>query len=189
MTALISLSDYKQYKKLSKTDSDDELNSIIASVSSLVKTYCGHSFIDYYTDPVEETFNIMQDGQTSIQLNEWPARGIVSVNTRSAYNQPYVEMSSDQYFLDTKLDTVFLVTGDSWQQGIASIKIAYNAGWETTPEDVRLACLDLVHHYYKEEYKDRKQIGNISVDNANRFTGIASKWPVHISRVLHMYRN
>ena len=189
MTALITLADYKTYKKITKTENDDEITFIINSVSSMVKSYCGHSFIDYYSTPVEEIFNINNTSQNSLQLNEWPVNNIVSIYSRAYYNVPYTLIDSSMYYTDPVTGSVYLISGDSWDTGYAAVKVTYTAGWQTTPADVKIACLDLVHHYYKEEYKERKQIGNVSVDNSNRYVGIASKWPAHVSRVLHMYKN
>jgi hypothetical protein len=189
MTALVTLDDYKRYKKITKTDNDEEIGFIIDSVSSMVKSYCGHSFIDYYTTPIEEIFNINNMTQNAIQLNEWPVKAISTIYTRQAYNTDYVLMDSANYYTDPMTGSIYLINGDYWYSGFASVKVTYTAGWATTPDDIKIACLDLVHHYYKEEYKERKQIGNVSVDNSNRYIGIASKWPAHVSRVLHMYKN
>lgn len=186
MTALITLEDYKLYKKLTKTDSDEELNAIIASVSSLIKTYCGHSFIDYYTSPKVEVFNTKQS-QHAILLNEWPVKTVSLVEYRDSYDSSYVTLPSTEYFVDTSIDTVFMHSG-YWPEGFGSVKVTYTAGYATTPEDVRIAALDLVHHYFKEEYKERKSIGTASIDTGLSKMG-SSKWPPHVSRVLELYRN
>jgi hypothetical protein len=186
MTALITLSDYKLYKKLTKTDNDEELASIVAAVSTLVKTYCGHSFIDYYATPKVEVFNI-KPSQHAILLNEWPVKTVSLVEYRDAYDKPYQTMSASEYYVDTSIDTLFIHSG-YWPEGFGSVKITYTAGYSATPEDVKLASLDLVHHYYKEEYKERKSIGTASID-----TGLSkaatSKWPAHVARVLDLYKN
>lgn len=189
MAALITLADYKTYKKITKTDNDDEVTFIVNSVSSMVKSYCGHSFIDYYSTPVEEVFSVNNSSQNALQLNEWPVKTISSIYSRQAYDAPYELVDSSTYFADPKTGSVYLISGDYWSEGFASTKVTYTAGWATTPDDVKIACLDLVQHYYKEEYKERKQIGNVSIDNTNRSVGIPSKWPAHISRVLNMYKN
>lgn len=186
MTALITLEDYKLYKKLTKTDSDEELNAIIASVSSLIKTYCGHSFIDYYTSPKVEVFNTKQS-QHAILLNEWPVKTVSLVEYRDSYDSSYVILPSTEYFVDTSIDTVFMHSG-YWPEGFGSVKVTYTAGYATTPEDIRIAALDLVHHYFKEEYKERKSIGTASIDTGLSKMG-SSKWPPHVQRVLDMYRN
>lgn len=185
MTALITLSDYKSYKKITKTDSDEELNGIIASVSSLIKTYCGHSFIDYYSIPKVEVFNV-NESQHALLLNEWPVKNVSSVEYRDSYDKPYEVLTPSDYYVDTNIDTVFKHSG-YWPAGFGSVKITYTAGYTTTPEDIKIAALDLVHHYFKEEYKERKSLGAASIDNSTKFN--ASKWPAHVIRVLDLYRN
>jgi hypothetical protein len=186
MAALITLEDYKLYKKLTKTDSDEELGAIIASVSNLIKTYCGHSFIDYYSTAKVETFNIKQS-QHAILLNEWPVKTVSQVEYRDDYNMPYQVLDPVEYFVDPTIDTLFRHSG-YWEEGFGAVKITYTAGYEDTPEDVRIACLDLVHHYFKEEYKERKTLGAATLDNGYSKFG-NSRWPPHVARVLDLYRN
>lgn len=182
MTALVTLSDYKLYKKLTKTENDNELGFIISSVSQLVKGYCGHSFIDYYSTPITETFSISKC-QNAVLLNEWPVKEIVSVSYRDEATGAYIELDSSEYYLDKAIDTVYKFK-NYWPEGVGALKVEYLAGYSQTPPDVKIACLDLVHHYFKEEYKERKSIGSISID-----TGTQSEWPLHITRVLDLYKN
>lgn len=184
MTDLISLAEFKTYKKITKTENDDQLNLIISSVSSLVKTYCGHSFIDYYSVNKEEYINI-EPGQHAILLNEWPIKEVVSVELLDTDNT-YAVLDSTYYFVDKAIDTIFMRSG-YWPEGYGSVKITYKAGYTATPEEVKIATLDLVSHYFKEEYKERKSIGSSSIDNGTYFA--SSKWPAHIVRVLDLYRN
>lgn len=186
---LVSLEDYKTYKKITKTDADVELQFIIDSVNSLVNTFIGHSLLDYYDDstPAVEIFNV-KPGQSSLQLNEWPIKEVIKIESRVDYQNPYIEVDPQLYFVDPTVDSVY-IHNNYWQEGFGSTKVTYTAGYPETPRDIRIAVLDLVHHYYKEEYKDKKQIGNASIDNTNRAMALASEWPIHIIRVLDMYRN
>jgi len=186
MAALITLEDYKLYKKLTKTDSDEELTSIIASVSNLIKTYCGHSFIDYYTTPKVEVFNV-KPSQHAILLNEWPVKTVSLVEYRQQYDMPYETLNPTEYYVDNSIDTLFIHNG-YWQEGFGAVKVTYTAGYSTTPEDVKIAGLDLVHHYHKEEYKERKTLGAATIDTGLSKIGNA-KWPPHVMRVLDLYRN
>lgn len=183
---MITLEDYKIYKKLTKTESDEELTKIIASVVSMIKAYCGHSFVDYYTTPKVEIFNIKQN-QHAILLNEWLVKDVTLVEYRDSYDQAYTTLSSAEYFVDKTIDTVFKHSG-YWPEGFGAVKITYTAGYSSVPEDVKIAGLDLVHHYHKEEYKERKSIGAASID-----TGLSkmsnTKWPAHVARVLDLYKN
>ena len=190
MAALVTLLDYKTYKKITKTDADIELQYIIDSVNVLVKTFVGHSVIDYYTTARVETFNV-QPGQASLQLNEWPVKTVTSVQTRESYDQAYSVMDPLEYYVDPDVDCIY-VHGKSayWPEGFGAVKVTYTAGYATVPLDLRMACLDLVHMYAKEEYKEKRTIGSTSIDNStSRGSSLATEWPIHIIRVLDMYRN
>jgi hypothetical protein len=186
MAALITLEDYKLYKKLTKTESDQELSGIIASVSNLVKTYCGHSFIDYYTTPRVQLFNIKKS-QDAVLLNEWPVKEVEKVEYKDDYREGYKLLDPEEYYVDESIDTLFRHKG-YWESGFGALKVTYTAGYESTPEDVRIAALDLVHHYFKEEYKERKTLGAATIDTGFSKMG-SSKWPPHVIRVLDLYRN
>ena len=184
---LVTLAEYKLYKKISKTEADPEIQFIIDSVNTLVRTFLGHSVIDFYTNPTVETFNI-KEAQPSIQVNEWPIKEVIEIQTRKGYNVDYEVVDPASYFVDPTVDSIYVHDG-FWNPGFGSVKVQYTAGFETVPPDLKIATLDLIHHYYKEEYKDKKQIGNSSIDNTNRYAALASEWPIHIIRVLDMYRN
>lgn len=187
---LVTLEDYKTYKKITKTDSDNELQFIIDSVNVLVRTFVGHSIIDYYTTPITESFNVKQ-GQTGLHLNEWPMVQLIRVETREDHTQPYAIMDPTRYYVDTDVDCIYLHgKSEFWPEGFGAAKVTYRAGYEKVPLDLRMACLDLVHMYIKEEYKEKRSIGSTSIDNSsNKASSLATEWPIHIIRVLDMYRN
>ena len=49
-TNLITRAEYKNYLGITSTNKDDEIDLLIPKVSSLIKTYCRRSFIDYYDE-------------------------------------------------------------------------------------------------------------------------------------------
>lgn len=183
---MISLDDYKLYKKIVKTDHDADLEFIIASVVQMVKTYCGHSFVDYYTTPKVESFNV-NPYQHALLLNEWPVRAITSVEYRDSYEDPYEVLDPVEYSQDSESATLFKHSG-YWPQGFAAVKVTYTAGYSDAPGDVQIAALDLVQHYFKEEYKERKTIGAASIDTGSSKVS-TTKWPAHVVKVLDMYKN
>jgi hypothetical protein len=188
MANLVSLDDYKIYKKKTKTEDDEVINQLITSVSTAVKMYCGHSFIDYYAVDKVEIFNI-DINQHAILLNEWPVNTVSQVEYRDSYLDSYTILDASEYYVDKNIDTLFKHSG-YWPEGYASVKVTYRAGYTATPGDIKIACLDLISHYLKEEYKERKTIGQVSIDNSQSNMGSnMSKWPSHVSRVLDMYKN
>ena len=60
MADLITLQDYKTAQGITKPKDDSRLNILIPSVSQLIKTYCGNSFVDYYSSNKTETISCLR---------------------------------------------------------------------------------------------------------------------------------
>lgn len=187
MANLVTLDEYKVYKKKTKTDDDEVVTTLISSVSSLIKMYCGHSFIDYYSSSKVEIFNV-DINQDALLLNEWPVRTVSQIEYRDTYDEAYAVMEATDYYVDATIDTIFKHVG-YWPSGFGAVKVTYTAGYADTPEDVKIAALDLITHYLKEEYKERKTIGQVNIDNSTPSYSHPSRWPPHVSRVLDLYKN
>ena len=96
MADLITLATYKDAEGLSTPKEDLRINALIPSVSQLVKTYCGNSFVDFYSSNKTETFNINW-GTYIVQLTESPINTIVSVQERQSYSDAYVTLTTGAY--------------------------------------------------------------------------------------------
>ena len=197
MSNLITLEAYKTSENIQSTKEDLRILSLISSVSQLVKTYCGNSFIDYYTDTAEdqkvETFNISW-ATNLVQLTESPVVSVTSVEIRDSYDSSYTTVPSGEFFLDTSTDSIYRVTTNgqsrNWPTGPASVQIKYKAGYESCPHDLQLAVFDLVTYYLKDEHKARQTIAGASIQNqgsSSQRNNVA--FPDHIKRVLDLYKN
>jgi hypothetical protein len=191
MTDLITLAEYKTLKGLTSTNDDAKLTPLIASVSKLVKTYCGTSFLDYYTTALVEYFNV-DYGAEFVQLTESPVVEIVSVQERPGFSESYVTLTSADYYLDTSLDTLFRMSGNSsiyFARGPGAVKVTYKAGYATCPVDLKLAVADLITYYLKEEHKTQRSIASTQMQNQGSSSQPKSAdFPDHIKRVLDLYR-
>ena len=112
MANLITLAEYKTFEGISNTQYDAKLEALITSVSQLVKTYCGHSIIDYYSTIKEEVFSLAWD-TTMIQLTETPLVRVSSVQEKDTSTNQYTDLDDDEFFVDTSLDTIFRVHKDT----------------------------------------------------------------------------
>ena len=197
MADLITLEEYKDAENIATTKDDTRLSSLIVSVSQLVKTYCGNSIIDFYSTNKTETFNI--DYETyAVQLTESPVVSIVSVEMRGTYREAYTTLTTGayEYFLDTATDSI-IRTNDSnnysyknWPRGPGAVKVVYKAGYASTPADLKLAVIDLITYYHKDEHKQRRTIAGASIQNetsTSQRNNVA--FPDHIKRVLDLYKN
>ena len=194
MADLITLQTYKDAEGLSTPKEDLKIEALIPSVSQLVKTYCGNTFVDFYSSNKTETFNI--DWATYIvQLTESPVNSIVSVQEREDYASSYATLTTgaQEYYLDTSTDSIFRTTASgykNWFKGVASVKVVYTAGYSSVPADLKLAVIDLITYYLKDEHKERRTIQGASIQNAassSQKDNVA--FPDHIKRVLDLYKN
>ena len=193
MADLITLANFKIAKKLTATTDDVLLESLIDSVSQLVKTYCGNSFVDYYATDKTQTFNVTW-GTNILQLTESPVNTITSVKERTSYDSDYSTLTEAAYefYFDPVSDCVYRTNSAgfiNWQFGPGSVQIAYKAGYATIPLDLKLAVVDLIWFYYKDEYKERRSIGSTSISNdATSSLSQNVDFPDHIKRVLDLYK-
>jgi len=192
MADLITLEDYKEAEGISTPKDDLKLSALIPSVSQLVKTYCGTSFVDYYASNKIETFSINWNTNL-VQLTETPLVSIVSVEERDDYSSSYTTVPTTEYFADTTLDVLYRVStsggAKNWPGGPAAVKITYKAGYDTCPADLKLAVIDLITYYHKDEYKERKVMGGASIQNSASTTQSNNvAFPDHIKRVLDLYK-
>ena len=191
MADLVTLEEYKDGEGITTTKDDTRLSALIASVSQLVKTYCGNSIIDFYSTNKTETFNIH-----IVQLTESPIVSIVSVETRGTYREAYaaITTTAQEYFLDEKTDSIIRTnSGNSyrnWPRGPGAVRVVYKAGYASTPADLKLAVFDLITYYLKNEHKQRQTIAGASIQNqasTSQRNNVA--FPDHIKRVLDLYKN
>tara|TARA_E500000178_G_C16997219_1_gene743812 strand:+ start:1431 stop:2018 length:588 start_codon:yes stop_codon:yes gene_type:complete len=193
MANLITLQEYKTAEGISAPKDDARLNVLIPSVSELVKTYCGNTFVDFFSSNKTEEFNI-DWGTHVVQLTESPVNAIVSVQERETYSSSYVTLTTGayEYALDKTTDSVLRTLGSgykNWPTGVAAVKVVYTAGYSAVPSDLKLAVLDLVTYYLKDEHKQRQTIAGASLQNQGSTSQNNNvSFPDHIKRVLDLYK-
>lgn len=195
MADLITLQEYKTAEGITQPKDNARLNVLIPSVSQLVKTYCGNSFVDFFSSNKTETFTLNW-GTYIVQLTESPVNAIVSVQERQSYSDSYATLTTGayEYALDSGTDSVLrtLSSGQykNWPQGVDAVKIVYTAGYSTIPKDLKLAVLDLITYYLKDEHKQRQTIAGASLQNQGSTSQNNNvSFPDHIKRVLDLYKN
>ena len=194
MTDLVTLVEYKAAEGINTPKNDEQLNKIIPSVSQLVKTYCGNTFVDYYSSNKVDTINIDWDTHI-VQLTESPVNSIVSVEERDSYGSSYSTLTTTdhEYYLDSATDSIIRTTDGSyknWSRGPGAVRVTYRAGYASVPADLRLAVFDLITYYLKDEHKERRSIAGASIQNqasSSQRNNVA--FPDHIKRVLDLYKN
>jgi hypothetical protein len=194
MADLITLDEYKTSEKIESTKEDARLNTIITSVSQLVKTYCNNTFVDYKTTNKTEYFN-NHYSVTSIQLSESPLLTVVSVKERTGIAEAYKTLVVNvDYYVDLGTDSIFRSNGANgytpFPMGPGAVEVVYTAGYTTCPADLQLAVSDLITYYHKDEHKARQTMQGASIQNntsSSQRNNVA--FPDHIKRVLDLYKN
>ena len=194
MADLITLQQYKTAEGISAPKDDARLNVLIPSVSQLVKTYCGNSFVDFFSSNKTETFTL-DWGTYIVQLTESPVNSIVSVQERQSYSDSYATLTTGayEYALDSATDSILRTLSSgrykNWPQGVDAVKVVYTAGYSAIPTDLKLAVLDLVTYYLKDEHKQRQSIAGASLQNQGSTSQNNNvSFPDHIKRVLDLYK-
>ena len=161
-------------------------------MSQLVKTYCGQSFLDFYSSDKTEFFT--KNFNTHIvELGESPIVSITTVGERNSPTDDYTTLTENSdWVLDSTTDSIYRMTGASfknWETTPNAVKVVYKAGYETLPQDLRLAVVDLIMYYHKNEQKQRQTIAGATIQNQNTSsTRNSVAFPDHIKRVLDLYK-
>ena len=191
---LVTINDYKKYKKIEHNKDDNQLDALVPAISQLVKTYTGNAVVDYATINKVETFDIYDSLTSELFLTESPLTNVGLIQERSSVADSYTTLTENtDYYVDKEHDRIYRVDGASsikyFPKGFASVKITYRAGYQNCPEDLKLAVYDLITYYLKEEYKGRRSMAGASLQNEPS-SSIRNDigFPDHIKRVLDMYK-
>jgi hypothetical protein len=195
MVDFVTIEEYKEAEGISSPKEDLRLNNLIPSVSQLVKTYCGNSIVDFYSTNKTEVLNVNWDTHV-LQLTESPVNTIVSVEERNTYDAAYIPLTTSafEYYLDPTTDSVLRTTGGRsykfWAKGPGAVRVVYTAGYSECPADLKLAVIDMITYYLKDEHKERRTMQGATVQNAASTTQANNvAFPDHIKRVLDLYKN
>lgn len=182
---LVTKTEYKTYAGISSTTQDAEIDLLIPKVSELVKSYCRRSFIDGLDEMLVERTS---GGFNEILLREAPITQIISVERSLDYGNTYTELVEfTDWVLDTETYTVVALSNLGFEKLINGYKVSYYAGYETVPEDLKLAVMDLVTYYRKNDgsvHNNRTPGGGGSVQLEYIMN---TNFPAHIKRVLDLY--
>jgi len=190
---LITIAEYKAYAKIQSSAEDDKLTLLIPSVSTLVKNYCGRTFVDNASTVTTATSvsatEFTSDGGFFIYTKEQPIINVVSLATRSTPFESYATRVIDvDYTVDKQNDYIYCLYNDvdGFDTGPNAVKIIYHGGYIEVPEDLKLAVLDLVRFYIRRESVPRASLNSnqISIENTP-----SVDFPSHIKRVLELYRH
>lgn len=179
---LITRAEYKAYAGLSSTNFDQEIDSLIPKVGELVKNYCRRRFVDYVDEAKVQVYN---GGTQTLLLQEEPVIQVLSVEQSTDYGQTWTALTQ---YVDWVLDNNEIVSPllDYWPKQLRGYRVSYYCGYETVPQDLKLAVMDLVTYYRQNDgaIHSSKAPGTNTVQIEYVST---TNLPAHIKRVLDLY--
>lgn len=180
---LITRAEYKAYAGLTSTNHDAEIDILVPKVSQFVKSYCRRSLVDFYEETKIEHFN---GGTSTFILSETPVIQVIGVAISNTFGRTYTDLVE---FADWVLDNDEIVpTTTMWASKLKGYEVRYTAGYSETPEDLKLAVLDLVSYYRQNDgaVHSSKAPGTNSVQ-IDFITNV--QLPAHIRRILDLYKS
>ena len=182
MATLITLQDYKAYAGISNSNSDAKLTITLDLVEEFVETYCGRKFLSgTYTE------QLSSEASTLFPRN----LPITSVTGLSYIDTSKVSQSIDAADYIVYSEEGIVEIFDHNALSVASIlrpfSITYVGGFTSTPAALKLALMDLVTYYDKQQYINKTTSVNVNVLGQDDESE-GSELPPHIKRVLDLYR-
>ena len=182
---LITRSECKSYLGITTTNRDAEIDLLIPKVSALTQTYCRRGLTEYSSTNV---FTQYADGDVDkIILHETPVQSIVAVSKSTDYGQNYTALVENTDWVLGRDDCIYPInTYKYFDYYLNGYKIEYFGGYTTLPEDLKLAVLDLVEYYMKNN--TAVHVNRDVTPNVTQIQYVAtSNFPAHIKRVLDQY--
>lgn len=184
MASLVTLKEYKDYVGISSTEQDTKIKNVILYVSDFIKQYCGRTFVDNYSNGTATAIvEYWSGGIEFYYTKETPLLSVVSVEFSNDYGTTYTTLTAGLDFaLDKEKERVYIPGAVDYDL-VNAYKITYTGGYQTTPDSLKVAALDLIEYYMKKESSPRKTSGSVSIEYIR-----SSDLPYHIKRVLDLYR-
>ena len=95
MANLITLQQYKDFSGIKGVNEDAKINVIVPAISQAVKTYCGTSFVDFYSSDKTEFFDIKDKFTTAVMVDESPLVSVSQVQERQSQSDAYVTLITE----------------------------------------------------------------------------------------------
>lgn len=181
---LVTLTEYKNYVGIASDKQDTVIKSIIPKASALVRSICRRSFNDYITDPKVDVF---ASGSEKVYLSEFPVLNLLYVEYSSDYGKTYTTLTEfTDYVCTADEGLITFINYTAYPKQVNAFRAVYNAGYENLPEDLKVAVMDIVTYYLKQDMavKSQRDAGSntVQIEYITKNT-----LPAHIQRVLDIY--
>lgn len=163
---IVPLTEIKAYLRISAddTDYDELLDNMIDHVSGLVNCYCNREF---FADDFTEYYDGC--GESVLYVANPP------INSTESTIEVYDDLSRN-YGINTQIDSTTIIVypkegkialdGLSFMRGKRNIKVSYNGGYTSIPEEVRLTAKRMIAYLWKESER-----GTIGISSSSKGEG------------------
>lgn len=181
--ALTSLARTKDFLQETTTDHDDLLTLLISAVSRASEKWCG-TYLKERTAIVEYHNG---EGGTIVFTDNIPITTFTSMyedTDRDFAADTLVD--SDDYYVTESIGKIER-DDEEFETGVGSIKLTYNAGYSTIPEDLQLACWTWVAHIFKERDKGSWHMASLGAGGETT-AFVLDKPPADVQTLLAQYK-
>jgi len=177
--ALITIDELRAMTEDVKLPTDTTLELLINQASQIAETKCKRKLATQSLDVVLDA----PIGRKKLLLPEYPVVSVTSVYVDSERAWEAESLVTD-YYVDTP--SAILHRDVGWGTTAQSVRVVFEAGYETVPPDLQGAIVELILWL-----KRRQPGGNVGVrtltDPDGTATEIEISMPLHVQRVLFDY--
>lgn len=204
MSNLVTLAEVKDYLTISSTTSDAKLANLIVYASGLIESYCsrdltaanvsyeyhdgGLPYVFVNNPPINNVWSIAEyDGNQYVPLVSPPIGGglpNVAANANSTPGFTYDSESGKIWKGFTTYQSSSISAQQGFNQYSRGVRVEYNGGYTTVPNDLKLCCLALIKDLHKGMEAKITQFNREQIEQQPYSAG----FPPHIRRILDLYR-
>ena len=135
--ALLTLDEAKEFLRITGTEEDSLISSLIEQASQMVETYCDR-YIEKRTDLTEDFFHV----KDRILVHAYP---IISISAVQLIDDNGNATDISDYTTDNELGIIYLKT----EYSDAHFRVTYTGGFETIPASIKNATLHLLGQIWR----------------------------------------
>lgn len=151
--ALTSLDDLKEYIGLTTGDHDLLLENLIDRATDLFETYCDRKF-------AAAAYTEYHDGRGLDKLfpKQWPVNSVTSIHDDSDWTWG-ADTLIDAGDYRIAHDGYIQMKTSTFSDDVQNVKIVYNGGYSTIPEDLAQACIEQAAWMFKQSPEGSALLG------------------------------
>lgn len=184
-TTLVTFVRAKDYLGTELNVRDEDVVTMADAASEFIENHTGRKFV---TRQVVETHD--GDGGQDLRLEWFPTTAVASITIARTFGGTPEAVSSSDYAVDLAEGRIRL-NGDVLTRGFQNVVVTHSPGFgdqdaATLPEDIVLACLDLVKMRWDERRAHATAASTIAIGNTQYV--LRADWPRHILDALEQWR-